>query len=293
MKILILKNKISTSLKPKLDNVKTWFSSVLDLEFTEETTNFKIVNGNYSYYDTNNKLQTYKAVDETWYDENISKPAKKKGYDIVALMIKSGNWLSKIVEGFGTSIPDWGIEEIAIKYYTSGTYNFNGVALKGDKFEWILIHELLHRIYNIKGLQDNTHKYFLLGTPEKCLEDFKIIPTIKYKYFNEIDDPKMIGVNPKLMAILDTIRGECGFPITITSGFRTKIENDKLKGSVKDSEHLLGLAVDVNINTSNKVYKFIKSAINNGITRIGVGNGFCHIGIDTSKPQEVIWGYLE
>ena len=161
-------------MKSTLREVKDFLSPITDIEFTEERTNLKIVNGDYFYIDTNGNYQTFQAVDETWYDENISKPAKARGFDIVVLVIKRNNWISRIVEGFGTGIPDYGIEEIAIKYFTSGTYQFNGVKLKGNKMFWILVHEILHRLYNIYGLEDNTHKYFLEGKPEKCLEDFKV-----------------------------------------------------------------------------------------------------------------------
>jgi len=170
-KILILKNKFTWSIEKRLKNIVKWFSSV-DLEFTTEETKLDIVNGEYSYTSEDGITKYYKAVDETWYDQNISIPAKTRGFDIVVLLIKKQSWLSKIVEGFGTCVPDYGIEEIAIEAFKTGTYKFNGIKLKGDKLTWIIIHELLHRIYHIKGLTDNTHKYFLLGTPEKCLEDF-------------------------------------------------------------------------------------------------------------------------
>ena len=173
MKVLILKNRISKSLKPKLNNVKRWFSPVIDLEFTEEETNFNIINGDYTYFDVNGKQQSFKGVEEDWYDQNISIPARDRGFDIVIFIIEAKSWLSKIVDGFGTSTPDFFVEEIAIQYFKSGTYRFNDVKLKGDKLEWILIHEIIHRLYNNKKLQDNTHKYFLEATPEKCLEDFK------------------------------------------------------------------------------------------------------------------------
>lgn len=174
MKILIQKNKISDSLKSVLQDVKKYLAPITDIEFTEERTSLKIVNGDYSYIDTLGNYQTFKAVDETWYDENISKPAKARGFDIVVFVIKRNNWITRFVEGFGTATPDWGIEEIATQYFTSGTYQFNGVKLKGNKMFWILVHEILHRLYNIYGLEDNTHKYFLEGKPEKCLEDFKV-----------------------------------------------------------------------------------------------------------------------
>ena len=70
-KVLILKNKISKSLKPKLNNVKKWFSPVIDLEFTEEETNFDIINGDYTLPTSTvaNKTLTVKFI----YDSVTSK----------------------------------------------------------------------------------------------------------------------------------------------------------------------------------------------------------------------------
>lgn len=178
-KVLIVKNNISVSLSSKLKRVKEWFSPVLDIEFTEEKSKFDLVYGNYIYTDQNGKLQTYVAPDEFWYDEKISKPAKARGFDIVVFIVKKSDWKSNIVEGFGNLYANYGVEEICMPYLTDGTYNFNGVSLQGNKFDWILIHELIHRIYGIKKLQDNTHKHFLASKPEKCLEDFKMNKYVK------------------------------------------------------------------------------------------------------------------
>jgi hypothetical protein len=176
MRVIILKNKFTTSLTNKIKRIKEFYKD-LDLDITEKNIKLDIANGDYNYIDQYGKLQTYKAVDETWYDENISKPYKAQGYDIAILILREKDWVSSIVEGFGTSIPDYGIEEIALAYYKNGIYNFNGVQLVGDKTTWIIIHELMHRIYHIKGLEDNTHKYFLEGKPERCLEDFNNMKT--------------------------------------------------------------------------------------------------------------------
>lgn len=178
MKIIVLKNKISSSQKKRLSNVKSWFSYVFDLEFTEEKSNFNnIPLSDYSFIDGSGKTVTYKGIDETWYDENISKPAKARGFDIVILIVKESQWGNKETEGFGTVVSDCGIQEIAVKYYTSGKYGMGwggkNVFFDGDKLEWIIIHELLHRLYAIKGIEDNTHKYFMEETPDKCLQDFK------------------------------------------------------------------------------------------------------------------------
>lgn len=59
--------------------------------------------------------------------------------------------------------------------------------------------------------------------------------------------------------LLDAIRETVGFPININSGFRCKKRNEEIGGS-EDSQHLVGLAVDVKCYLDNEVYKIAKSA---------------------------------
>ncbi len=115
--------------------------------------------------------------------------------------------------------------------------------------------------------------------------------TPKYKYFNTKTDPKMIGIKDELMKIVDTMRGECGFPFVITSGYRTPEYNATLKDSVSDSEHCTGEGIDLFCIDSSRRIKMIQSALKNGITRIGVGSNFLHFGISKDKPQNVMWTY--
>lgn len=206
MKIIITKNKISTSFKNTLKIVSDFFKPVLDIEFTEEKIREKIFYSTYNFLDLDNTYKYFKAVDETWYDEKISKPYKAKGYDIVILILKTKDWDGRIydvkgnlitgrkVGGFGNMENDWGIEEIALPYDTSGLFNFNGVQLEGNKLAWTIIHEILHRLYEMKGLIDNTHKYFLEANPYKCLEDFKeeIMPIALLKR-TESNDKQTLG----------------------------------------------------------------------------------------------------
>jgi hypothetical protein len=206
MKIIITKNKISTSLKNTLKIVSDFFKPVLDIEFTEEKIREKVFYSTYNFLDLDNTYKYFKAVDETWYDEKISKPYKAKGYDIVILILKTKDWDGRIydvkgnlitgrkVGGFGNMENDWGIEEIALPYDTSGLFNFNGVQLEGNKLAWTIIHEILHRLYEMKGLIDNTHKYFLEANPYKCLEDFKeeIMPIALLKR-TESNDKQTLG----------------------------------------------------------------------------------------------------
>jgi len=116
-------------------------------------------------------------------------------------------------------------------------------------------------------------------------------PVTKYKYFNTKTDPKMIGIKDELMKIVDTMRGECGFPFTITSGYRTPAYNATLKNSVSDSAHCNGEAIDLYCVDSYRRMKMIESAIKNGIKRIGVSSNFLHFDIAKDKPQNVMWTY--
>jgi len=116
-------------------------------------------------------------------------------------------------------------------------------------------------------------------------------PEAKYKWFNTKSDPKMIGVKEELMYKLDAMRTECAFPFKITSGYRTPAYNATLKDAVIDSAHTVGLAADIYCTDSIKRSKMIKSALNNGITRIGISETFLHFDLALNKPQNVIWLY--
>lgn len=304
MKIIIVKNKISTSLKTRLKEVVKFFDGVIDIEFTEEKSNFKnIPQSKYDFVHIDNTHKYYYSVDETWYDENISKPYQKQGYDVAILLLREIDWQYEVynadgsiykvitVAGFGNMDNDWGIEEISMPYETSGTYNFNGVKLKGDKLTWTIIHELLHRFYEMKGLTDNTHKYFLEGKPEKCLEDFKVKT---WKHFKLTEKTGSLGhtvakLDTKLVDILDKMRGECGFPFVITSGYRTVAENTKVDGK-SGSAHTKGLAADIKLPDPSKRRIIVESALRNGIIGIGLDSDFTHLDIDTESTPR-IWIY--
>lgn len=122
----------------------------------------------------------------------------------------------------------------------------------------------------------------------KVLVKPKLQATTTYKYFSV---KEVIGLKPEFVTLLDKMRGECGFPFKITSGLRTQAQNDALQGSVSDSAHLTGYACDLAINDSLKRFKLVSMALNNGITRIGIGKDFVHIDLAQDKVKNVIWTY--
>jgi uncharacterized protein YcbK (DUF882 family) len=75
----------------------------------------------------------------------------------------------------------------------------------------------------------------------------------------------------------------------ITSGYRT-IAHNKAVGGSKTSSHLSGLAVDISARNSLERLRIIQGLIDAGFTRIGIGNNFCHVDLDTSK-SDALWLY--
>lgn len=108
------------------------------------------------------------------------------------------------------------------------------------------------------------------------------------KYFNEIEDPKMVGLDKDLMNKLDKARNFANIPFIITSGVRTLYTNQQT-GGVEDSSHLKGLACDISAETSRERFLIIWSALSVGIRRIGIGKTHIHLDIDEEKEQNLIF----
>lgn len=186
-------------------------------------------------------------------------------------------------------------------------------------FEEFFVHELCHAVYFLTGQStvDKTHmKYdpqwngqfnqkqnmdyylFIINSLMPAWTAYKstqntMPPT--YKYFKMTESTggghTFSELTPELRQLLDTMRGECGFPFRINSGVRSVAQNASLSDAVSDSAHLSGLAVDISITDSSKRYTFNKVAYAHGITRIGLGKDFVHIDISKTLPQNVEWTY--
>jgi hypothetical protein len=118
----------------------------------------------------------------------------------------------------------------------------------------------------------------------------------KYFTYSEFDQPNLKGSGAKYMSTdfihkLDAIRAEVGFPMIITSGYRSQAYNDSLSGSVPNSSHIKGLAADIAAPSEDMRFEIAKAAINQGINRIGWGNTFIHLDVDQDKSPNVVWGY--
>ncbi len=86
---------------------------------------------------------------------------------------------------------------------------------------------------------------------------------------------------------LDMLRVAFGGPMIITSGYRCKSYNDKVKGS-KNSQHMLGRAVDVAIAESDKRHKLVACATQLGFS-VGIDGSFVHV--DSREGTKVMFLY--
>ncbi len=168
MKALILANNNHwTTWDAKLKQFKDWFAPSLTLDITLEHTAFQTIDW---ATDTDSNGNSFLAIAPKWYDDNISIPAVKRGYDAVLFVVEPSVWQGKQVQGLGTK-PNVGIEEISMVGNENAEYNFNGIPYPGGQFFNIARHELIHRIYDMLGKQDNCHLYFNNGNLEQCLKE--------------------------------------------------------------------------------------------------------------------------
>jgi len=95
------------------------------------------------------------------------------------------------------------------------------------------------------------------------------------------------------LALLDTIREECGFPFIVSSAYRCKDHPIEARKPFT-GEHETGRAIDIACS-GEKALQLVTVALKHGITRIGInqkGNGrFIHLGVSKDFPNPTIWSY--
>jgi len=120
---------------------------------------------------------------------------------------------------------------------------------------------------------------------------------IKHFHPSEFDSPDApgsgeLGMEKDFVQVLDTLRSYCGFPFTITSGFRS-LSHNKEVGGVENSAHTNGYAADIAIRSSSQRFAVLSAVfeVGPGIYRIGIANTFIHLDMDPSLPKSVLWTY--
>ena len=113
------------------------------------------------------------------------------------------------------------------------------------------------------------------------------------KYFTESEFNQFEKMNPKLLEMLDQLREAYGYPIKLTSTYRSPDHPIEAKKE-KPGEHSHGAAVDIACIGGEATFKLVKAAIEVGFRRIGISrkNNFVHVGIGyPGAPETTIWTY--
>lgn len=109
----------------------------------------------------------------------------------------------------------------------------------------------------------------------------------KSKYFSaaELQCPccGQCNMNQKILDIADTIRFGLNKPLTITSGYRCAKHNDAV-GGAKDSQHLIGCAIDLKSNLEVDRFYIVSLALRNGARGIEVCDTHVHVDIRQGDP---------
>jgi len=113
------------------------------------------------------------------------------------------------------------------------------------------------------------------------------------KYFTvEEFDCQETGENEMQEAFLlklDHLREVCGFPFTITSGYRSPNHSLERKKPNGGGTHTRGIAADIAVSGGSQRYQIQKHAYALGFTGIGVHRKFVHVDIRDDNP--VAWPY--
>ena len=113
------------------------------------------------------------------------------------------------------------------------------------------------------------------------------------KYFTESEFNEFEKMNLELLEKLDQLREAYGYPIKLTSTYRSPDHPIEAK-KAKPGEHAYGAAVDIACIGGEATFKLVKAAIEVGFTRIGISrkNNFVHVGIGyEGAPPITIWTY--
>ena len=95
-------------------------------------------------------------------------------------------------------------------------------------------------------------------------------------------------MDPVFLARLDELRGRCGFPFKITSGYRDP-EHSIEKKKAKPGTHAQGIAADIAVTNGADRYKLISTAMDMGFAGIGIADTFIHV--DARETTPVVWSY--
>lgn len=113
------------------------------------------------------------------------------------------------------------------------------------------------------------------------------------KYFKREEfDCQVSGTNNmeiEFLEKLDQLRGACGFPFEVTSGYRHPTLHPIERKKEIPGTHAQGIAADIKITNAAHRHAIVSKALDMGFTGIGVADDFVHV--DTRGTTPVMWTY--
>lgn len=115
----------------------------------------------------------------------------------------------------------------------------------------------------------------------------QIGPHFKVREFACRDGSDPVFVAPRLVEVLEAVREHFGAPVTVNSGYRTVSHNAAAAGSSPRSQHLYGLAADIQVEgrTPQEVAAYAETLLP-GTGGIGLYGSFVHIDV---RPGPSRW----
>jgi len=92
---------------------------------------------------------------------------------------------------------------------------------------------------------------------------------------------------------LDHLREQCGFPFTITSGYRA-VNHPEEAHKDKPGFHTLGVAADIAVSGGAQRRKLVDCAVGAEFDGIGIAKSFIHVDMRTLVEPEwekMLWTY--
>lgn len=85
---------------------------------------------------------------------------------------------------------------------------------------------------------------------------------------------------------LDSLRGRCGFPFVITSGYRSP-QHSIEAAKDKPGEHTRA-AADIRVSGGSQRYTLVREALDMGFSGIGVADSYIHL---DDRDIQAMWTY--
>lgn len=95
-------------------------------------------------------------------------------------------------------------------------------------------------------------------------------------------------MKPEFIHMLDELREKCGFPFTITSGYRSTQHSIEVRKE-QPGTHTQGIAADIAVSNGFERMNIVHEALKMGFSGIGVAKSFVHVDMRTTTP--VMWTY--